>query len=89
MQDELKSTKEEFRKMQLQNKKLEKMLDKPVRDQAEDDSGQVERVKVLMNDLRLLQVRHCCLSYCCLCLCDLSCSCLSHRCCSLLTATGS
>lgn len=55
LEDELKSTKEEFRKMQLQNKKLEKMLDKPVRDQAEDDSGQVERVKVLMNDLRLLQ----------------------------------
>ena len=86
MQDELKSTKEEFRKMQLQNKKLEKMLDKPVREHAEDDSGQVERVKTLMNDLRLLQVRRC-LSYCCLC--ELSCSCLSHRCCSLLTATGS
>ena len=45
-----------MRKLQQENGRLEKMLEKPVKDRVEVDNGHVEKIRTLMNDLRLLQV---------------------------------
>lgn len=55
LEDELRNQKDEMRKLQQENGRLEKMLEKPVKDRVEVDNGHVEKIRTLMNDLRLLQ----------------------------------
>ena len=49
-----------MRKLQQENGRLEKMLEKPVKDRVEVDNGHVEKIRTLMNDLRLLQAKSTC-----------------------------
>ncbi len=54
----MKNQRDEVRKLVAENGRLEKMLEKPVRDEGEMDNGHMDKIRVLTNDLRLLQA-HC------------------------------
>jgi len=55
LEDQLKNKRDEMKKLTTENGRLEKMLEKPVRDVVEVDNGHMDKIRVLTNDLRLLQ----------------------------------